>query len=123
MAAITTKAYASYEQAAADTSLTKSMRDVVLNSWPTVEGEHRIGREDVVLAEVEVDAGCEQACGDTRVAIVQPVLVNEVVVVLSGFPVWGTVDFTVSGSTRGAILRNKPACMAGEPEYGWRLAR
>lgn len=122
MAAIT-KTYASYEQAVADQSLTEYMREALKRSWPTTDGKHRVEREDVVLAEIELDAGCEQAYGESRVTLVQPVLVDEVVVVFAGFPCWGTANCTVSGSTRGEILRNRPAYMASEPKYGWRLAR
>ena len=123
MSDITTRAYKSYEQAAADQSVPEGVREVILGSWPTTEDGHRIEAEDLVLAEVEVDAGCEQAHGGSRVAIVQPVLVGEVVALCSGVAPYGTVDYAVSGSTRGEILRNRPAFMAGKPVYGWRLAR
>lgn len=123
MSAITTRAYASYEQAAADRSLPEGVREAILGSWPTTEDGHRIEAEDVVFAEVEVDAGCEQAYGESRVTLVQPVLVGEVVAVCSGLALWGTVSFAVNGSTRGEVLRNRPAFMADRPAYGWRLAR
>lgn len=123
MADITTRAYKSYEQAAADRNLPEGVREAILGSWPTTADGHRIEAEDVVLAEVYVDAGCEQAHGGSRVAIVQPVLVGEVVALCSGADVDGAVEYAVSGSTRGEILRNRLAYMAGKPAYGWRLAR
>ena len=113
------RSYKSYEQAMSDETLPAEVKALVEGQWPTTADGHRVEAEDVVLADVRVDAGCEQADGDTYVWLTQPVLVDTVNLYADGLE----VGFTVSGSTRGGLLRNKPAFMADEPAYGWRLAR
>lgn len=117
------RVYKSYEQAMSDETLPAEVKALVEGRWPTTADGHRVEAEDVVLADVRVDAGCEQADGDTYVWLTQPVLVDTVNIYADVRVDGIEVGFTVSGSTRGGLLRNKPAFMAEEPAYGWRLAR
>ena len=117
------RAYKSFEQAMSDETLPAEIKALVEEQWPTTPEGHRVEAEDVVFADVRVDAGCEQADGDTYVWLTQPVLVDTVNLYVDDFCGRLNASFTVSGSTRGTLLRNKPAFMACEPVYGWRLAR
>lgn len=117
------RSYKSYEQAMSDETLPAEVKELVEEQWPTTPEGHRVEAEDVVFADMLVDAGCEQMSGDDRIWITQPVLVDTVN--LYADDLWGrpNASFTVSGSTRGKLLRNRPAFMASSPMSGWHLAR